>query len=462
MGTDRGDAFLTMLRGWRGPFGIALATALLAASSTAQTAQSQGQAELSLAEALREIAARSTVAVTAGLDLAAARENTRRAQGAYYPSVSFSAGYELRDREVIAKFGALQAPETERNFAVAEIDATQLLWEGGRRSSTMRSSRSVEDATAMQGQADVRAAQLDGMSTYLGILVSKAERRVLAQRETNLKDHLREVRDLFDQGVVARNDLLSTEVRLRSVQDQAGRVDNDEAVAVQALNRLMGRSPGEPLLLPLELPSPPPLPASLENLTKRTAEGNKQILTLRARLKAEQDTVAMRKADSYPTLIGQASHTYQQNRYLVYPNANVLFLGLNWQAYDGGIRRAKVREAEITVAKTQQEIADLHSQLETRVDRAYRDYLQALREAATAETNVKASEENLRIVEDQYRSGLAKSTDVLDAESTLAESRFALVSQHYNAYLKQGALLAVADEDLPTFYASLVPKRQEP
>jgi outer membrane protein TolC len=442
--------------------GIALAAALLAASSTAQTAQGQGQTELSLAEALREIAARSTVAVMAGLDLDAAKENTRRAQGAYYPSVLFSAGYELRDREVIAKFGALQAPESERNFAVAEIDATQLLWDGGRRSSIRKSSRSFEEATAMQGQADVRAAQLDGMSTYLGILVSKAERQVLAQRETNLKDHLREVRDLFDQGVVARNDLLSTEVRLRSVQDQGGRVDNDEAVAVQALNRLMGRSPGEPLVLPTELPSPPPLPATLEDLTKRTAEGNKQILALRARLKAEQDTVAMRKADSYPTLIGQASHTYQQNRYLVYPNANVLFLGLNWQAYDGGIRQANVREAEIAVAKTQQEIADLHRQLETRVGRAYRDYLQALREAATAETNVKASEENLRIVEDQYRSGLAKSTDVLDAESTLAESRFALVNQHYNAYLKQGALLAVADEDLPTFYANLVPKRQEP
>jgi outer membrane protein TolC len=170
----------------------------------------------------------------------------------------------------------------------------------------------------------------------------------------------------------------------------------------------------------------------------------------------------MRKADSYPTLIAQASHTYQQNRYLLYPNANFLLLGLNWQAYDGGIRQANVREAEIAVAKTQQEIADLHRQLAIRVDRAYLDYLQALREAVTAETNVKASEENLRIVEDQYKAGLAKSTDVLDAESTLAESRFALVNQHYNAYLKQGTLLAVADEDLPTFYANLIPRRQEP
>jgi len=436
-------------------------TAFLAASAAAQAPQAQGQPELSLAEALREIAACSTVAVTTNLDLETAREGTRRAHGSYYPSVSLTLGHFNRDDPVVAIFGSFAVPTTEKNFFTGELDVTELIWDGGRRSSAMRSSRSAEDATAMQGQADVRTTQLEGMSTYLGILVFKAQRRVLAQRETSLKDHLREVKDLFDQGVVARNDLLATEVRLRSVQDQGGRVDNDEAVAVQALNRLMGRSPGEPLVLPDELPSPPPLPASLEELTKRAAEGNRQILALRARLKAEQDAVAMRKADSYPTFIAQASHTYQQNQYLLYPNANFLFLGVNWLAFDGGVRKAGVREAEIAVAKTQQEIADLHRQFETRVDRAYRDYLQALREAGTAETNVQASEENLRIVEDQYRAGLAKSTDVLDAESTLAESRFALVNQHYDAYLRQGALLTVADEDLPTFYANLTPRRQE-
>lgn len=461
MGTDRGDAFLTMLRRWRGPFGIALATALLAASSTAQTAQAQGQAALSLAETLREIAARSTEAVTAGLDLDAAKENTRRVQASYYPSVSLSAGHFNRDDPVVAIFGGFAVPTTEKNFFTGELHVTEMIWDGGRRSSAVKGSRSAEGATAMRGQADVRAAQLEGMGTYLGILVSKAQRRVVAQREASLQDHQREVKDLFDQGVVARNDLLATEVRLRSVQDQAGRVDNDEAVAVQALNRLMGRSPGDPLALPDQLPSPPPLTANPEDLRKRASEGNKQLLAVRSRLAAEQDAVGVRKADSYPTFIAQASHTYQQNQYLLYPNANFLFLGVNWLAYDGGARRAGVREAEIAVARTAQEITDLQRQLEIRVDRAYRDYQQALREAATAETNVNASVENLRIVEDQYRAGLAKSTDVLDAESTLAESRFNLVNQHYNAYLKQGALLTVAGEDLPTFYANLAPKRQE-
>jgi outer membrane protein len=455
--TQRNAASLYKLRGDARPLGLAVGAVLLAAGAAAQ----QGQPELSLAEALREIAAHSTVAVSAGLDLDAAKESTRRAQASYYPSVELSAGHFNRDNPVVAIFGTLAAPESEKNFFTGELDVSELLWDGGRRSGAVKAARSTEEAVGIQGQADVRAVQLEGMETYLAILASKAQRKVVAQRTASLQDHLREVKDLFEQGVVARNDLLETEVRLRSVQDEVGRVDNGEAVALQLLNRLMGRGPADPLALPAQLPSPPPLPASAEELKKRAAEGSSELLALRARLKAEQDAVSVRKADSYPTFVAQAAHTYQQNDYLLYPNANVLFLGLNWQAYDGGARRAGVRQAELAVSKTQREIADLQRQLEIRVDRAYRDYLQALREAATAETNVKASDENLRIIEDQYKAGLARTTDVLDAEATLAESRFSLVNQHHNAYLKQGILLAVTGEDLPTFYANLAANGQE-
>jgi outer membrane protein len=440
---------------------LALMAAVLGTAAVAEPPQSGKPAELTLAEALREIAARSTAAVTAGLDLDAAREGTKRARALYLPGVSLSAGHLNRDHEIIALFGTLQAPTTQRDFFTGELDATELLWDGGRRSSAVKTSQSLEIATAKQGEADVRAAQLQGLGSYLEVLAFKAQRKVVDQRTASLEEHLRVAQNLFDQGVVARNDLLETEVRLRTVQDQASNVDNGEAVALQALNRLLGRSPGDPLVLPAALPSPPPLPASLAELKQRTADENQQLLALNARLKAEEAAVTARKAESYPTVIAQLSHSYQENQYLLYPNANVLFLGLSWEAYDGGVRRANLRVAELTVARTRQQVTDLRRQLEIQVEQAYRDYLQALKEASTAETNVKASEENLRIEEDQYKAGLARTTDVLDAESVLAESRFSLVNQRYNAYLKQGVVLTVTGEDLATFFANVTPKGQE-
>ncbi|HVN75140.1 MAG TPA: TolC family protein [Thermoanaerobaculaceae bacterium] len=437
----------------------ALAPVLVAAAAAGQL--SQPGAVLTLDAALREIASHSTAAATSGLDLHAAAEGTRRAQASLHPTLSLTGGYQARDHNIVAKFGTLRAPEAEQDFLTGELDLSYLLWDGGRRQSAISSSRSLEAATAQRGSADVRSTQLDGLAAYLRVLTFKAQRQVLAQRAAALKDHLRQVQDMFDQGVVARNDLLETEVRLRLVEDQSGQVDNGEAVAAESLNRLMGRDPARPLVLPERLPSPPPLPAVVVELERRAADTNPQLLALAARLKAEEDVVTLRKSDSAPTVFAEASHTYQQNRYLVYPNANLVFLGVSWQAYDGGAREASVREAEFAAARTREEIADLKRQLAIQIDQAYRDYSQAVREAATAETNVRAAEENLRIEEDQYKAGLVRTTDVLDAESVLAESRFSLVNQHYDAYLKQGVLLTAAGEDLPTFFAAVGSRGQE-
>ena len=86
------------------------------------------------------------------------------------------------------------------------------------------------------------------------------------------------------------------------------------------------------------------------------------------------------------------------------------------------------------------------------VGQALRDYDEAQREVETARANVAASEENLRIIQDQYKEGLARTTDVLDAESVLAESRYGVVRMHYEAYARQAVLLAAMGEDLAAFY----------
>ena len=327
----------------------ALAAGCLAAAAGALQPPATAQPPtLTLAGALREVAARSTAAATATLDVDTARTGTARAEAAYRPSVSASAGYELRDHEIVARFGTLAAPSTERNFLAGEIDATQLLWDGGRRASALASSRALEQATTAQGEASVLASQLDGLHAYIRVLVFKAQRRVLAQRVASLQDHLREVQDLFDQGVVARNDLLATEVRLRVVDDQVSQVNDGEAVALQGLNRVMGRNPTDPLALPPSLPSPPPLGLGVAELKRRAADANHRLLALRARLKAQEDIVALRRADSAPTVFAQASHTYQQDKYLVYPNANILFLGclvagLRRRRQEGRRQRGRVR-----------------------------------------------------------------------------------------------------------------------
>jgi outer membrane protein TolC len=122
---------------------VALAAALAASGANAQQAANSGTQVLGLADALRAIAAHSESAIAAGLDLDAAREGTKRLEALYLPSVSLTGSYMARDNPVVAIFGALQAPETERSFLSGELDATYLLWDGGRRFSAVEQAREL-------------------------------------------------------------------------------------------------------------------------------------------------------------------------------------------------------------------------------------------------------------------------------------------------------------------------------
>ncbi|MEJ2367575.1 MAG: TolC family protein [Acidobacteriota bacterium] len=420
-----------------------------------------GPAPLSLSSALRQVAKNSEQAVNARLDVQKAEQDTRKVQSSYYPSLELSGGHFNRDNQIIALFGALAAPTTEQNFWQYKLGARELLWDGGKRKYALQATRNMVDAADQKGIYHIVSAQLDGMGAYLKALAYKARQGVVAKRIQALESHLKVVNDLYSQGMVARNDLLETQVRLRTVEDQASQVKNQEAVAVQSLNRIMGRSPAAPLALPDGLPAPPMLPGTLLQYKKEALARNPLVKAIKASVKAASAQLTARKRDYYPNVFAEAAHTYEQNQYLEYPNANYLFVGMSWKFYDGGVRSAKIKEAGIDVQKAQRSLVEARRQVEIKVDQAYRDYRQALQEVKTAETNVTAAAENLRIEEDQYKAGLAKTTDVLDAESVLAESRFALVAQHYSAYMKQGILLGITGRKLAQFYSDLSTSGQE-
>jgi len=277
----------------------------------------------------------------------------------------------------------------------------------------------------------------------------------VAQRREALTDHLRTVKDLYEHGVVARNDLLRTEVALRSVDDADRTIDDAFATAVEALNVALGRSPTAAAALPDALPPPPPLPWTEEDCRSVSARNNDEVRALDEKVQVLQDEFRFRQKSYYPNVVAQYDTAYQQNPYLVYPYMNTLFLGLSWSVFDGGARDAKIRESQLQTDRARRELMEARRKVEVAAGQAFREFNEALSETETARRNVVSSEENLRIEEDQYKAGLARTTDVLDAESVLAESRFNLAERYYQAYARQAALLALRGEDLAGFYASL-------
>ncbi len=351
-------------------------------------------------------------------------------------------------------FGPVVFPAGEQDYWSYQLTAKYLLWDFGRRKRAVDASLSRENAVDKAGRGAVVKNQLEAANSYLGALLYDSRHTVIALREKALQDHLRVARDLFDNGVVARNDLLRTEVALRNVQDQDKDAGNGATIARQALNRALGRDPSEPVTLVKELPAVPPLPWDSESAKKTALERNPSIAALEARVQAAEASVNFERREGAPAFVAEAFHNYAQNRYMLYPYVTGAFVGVSW-SLDGGARHARLRQSMTEADLARLALDDARRGVAIQVDQAYRDFEQAGREEQTAETNVQASLENLRIIEDQYKEGIAKTTDVLDAESILADSRYTFAAQRLRAYQKQAQLLALCGEDLAKFYSQL-------
>lgn len=429
---------------------LAVSCALLLASLPAAC-----QAPLTLPEVLRLVEERSLEADLAKLEGASAREDTSQAQSLYYPQFTLDFSHVNLDHAPYFIAGPIVFPSGEASFWQYRLAARYVIWDGGRRSAALEGRRTAERAVSLAGGEAVRKAQAEAVARYVALLALKAQAGVVEQRRRALDDHLRTVKDLFENGVVARNDLLRTEVALRSVDDQASSLRSACASALESLNQSLGLDPGTPQVLPEALPPPPPLPWDEASCRSRAAEGNGSVRALSEKVQALEERLRLSRKDYWPRLVAEYAHSYTQNEFLLYPYVHSLFLGVSVDLFDGGVKDSRVRQARIEVERAQRELLEARRGAEVAAAQAMRDFREALKETETARANVDASVENLRILEDQYREGLARTTDVLDAESVLAESRFALAQKHYQAYARQSALIAAMGEDLRRFYGAI-------
>ncbi len=407
---------------------------------------------MDVATVLRLAGENSLDAAVARDDSVAAQAAIDEAQAAWWPTITVNGSYTIKDNPVVAVFGDARFPFAEKNSAAYGINAKQLLFSGGQRSLAVAAARQRARAIQAAGQRGTREAQLRALDTYLQILRLTGRMAVLRQRYAAVQAHRKAVEDLFEQGLVARNDLLETQVRERELDDAQQALEDDRQMAIADLNRLLGRPVKAPAVFPDSLGPPPGISVPLEAYLSQADTLNPGLRAARFQVEAARIQARLARRAYWPEVYVAAGHNYEENQYMAYPHINSVVAGVNWKIFEGGARKAKIQQAQARTARAVKTYEDGRRVVNLAVESAWRRWQQSLREELTARKNVAAAQANLEIVEDQYRSGLARSSDVLDAEALLAKSRFEVINRHYDSYWNQARLLTTAGIDPAGFY----------
>ena len=252
------------------------------------------------------------------METRAARWEYRAAKGGRLPQVKAMSEYVLlSDRPGInvdmAPFGTLNTPVLNKDFNVTTASLTQPIWAGGQVKWAVNAAASKVSAAERSVMTAVQDVKLAAATGYVTVLRAQ---RLLAVAEANvvsLRSHVKDVSNMLDQGMVAKNDYLAAEVALANSVQARRRAINGLDTARASYNRQVGRPLDTPVSLDeIDLPA---ASEDLDALTYRAMQCRSELATLAAQANTLRSQAKQSQAENMPTVACGGTYAHVQKRH---------------------------------------------------------------------------------------------------------------------------------------------------
>ncbi|NQU10721.1 TolC family protein [bacterium] len=323
----------------------------------------------------------------------------------------------------------------------AEVEASQLLYSGGRVSAAVRAARLADHIALLDFRRVVADVVLEVRLAFYETLLNAELVGVREQSVHLLQQQLIDVRHRFEAGTVPHFNVLRAEVERANAQPPLIRARNNLRLSKERLVKLLAleraERPGDftSLTVAGELRD--------EGDTWQLADALRRALAERPELQRAAKQVALNREN---IRVARAGYQPEFSAFAGYGIRNSLFSDrtdenihgwtvgarATWNLFDGLLTKGKVDQARAELAQAELDLADQRRTIELEVRQAYSDYVQA-RELIQAQVKtVEQAEEGLRLAEARFRTGTGTQLDVLSAQTALTEARSNTVQALYD------------------------------
>ena len=371
--------------------------------------------------------------------VAAAEEQLLTAKAIRLPGLSFKTGYTARDNEPQLR-GALgpstfELPvENQYNYAY-QVTASIPLYTSGRISRGIDASSAMVEASEADQASVLLNLKMQVAEAYVSVLRAMRGLEVAKSHVASLESHERDVLAFYNQGIVAWNDSLASQVSLADARQQMIQIQNNLDLAQAAFNRLLQRPLDQQTVL--EELSIENINEPLPVLTEKALKQRSELAALSKKIQALRNHASGVRAEDMPQIALAGGYGYQQNDYLVDEGQWSVTLGLEWNLFDGGVSNHQANTITRQANGLQQHYNDFASMIALQTRQSWLDTRETQKRLQVTSKAIAQAEENLKVSRNRYSSGLATKTEVLDAET------LRIKSQHNHANARYDRLLAI-------------------
>lgn len=349
-----------------------------------------------------------------------------KANSSYYPQVSVGAQvYRAKTKPSYGKNLPIGSYYETAYGPSAEI--TWLLYDFGKREAQVESTKeAMRSANFEYNQAiqdvflNVHIAYYQYYSAVGGVKVAELN---LKDSKTSFESANRKLKD----GVGNKQDMLNALASLKNAEYEVENRKADVETARANLANAMGVSASDiknisenvPILTSKETSQ------TVDNLIAKAMKSRQSLLSEYAQLRKTQSDVNIAKRDFLPQIGAQASATYgwytengrsDQYQYQV-------GLTASWSIFEGFARKYELISAKSAERAQAQQLKAEQIKIISNVWAYYHVYQSAIKQVASSEAMVKASQEAYSATKIGFDNGVSTITDLLNAQTRLATAR---------------------------------------
>lgn len=257
---------------------------------------------------------------------------------------------------------------------------------------------------------------------YYGVLQSDSGERSLQSTIEFLKQLDQDTGRNVGQRVALQAEALDVKAQLVQAEFALLKLQDPLETQKQQLNRLMGRDPDTPFEVdPLaatdfEMPD-------LKQAYVMAIESRPEIRIARLQVKKADLDRRLKRAERIPDVSLTMTDVATVNLSPILPNRlSVVGVQVTWDVYDWGRKRKQAEEKRLAEEQASLDENDIEAQIKIEVAHQYRKLIEARKEVDVAQSSQSARREMLRVTQNRYGQRDVLLSDVLKAQSGLAEA----------------------------------------
>ena len=334
---------------------------------------------------------------------------------------------------------------SEAIYGIASVSLP--LYTAGKLKYGIESAKYLEQAVQLDADNDRSIVILNSINACINLY--KAYQAIALMKE-NLEQAQQRVKDLSNlekNGLLARNDLLKAE--LQNSNTELALLDAESNYKISCVNMdLMMGLPEETILIPDR--SGLSLPASIKTLPEYeqdALQGRKDVMALSFRKKAATLGIKNAKANYYPGIALTGGYIAADiPKLLSVTHAINIGIGVKYDLSSLWKTKTKIQDAQLKADQLQINEEMLNDNIRLQVNQAFQNYLVSQKKIQVYEQAVIQATENYRITKNKFDNSLATTTELLDADVALLQTKLSVTSAKADSFLAYNRLLQITGQ----------------